>query len=505
MTELFIKMNDSGTFTLPQSVGRIEEYCARVLKISLNSEFLSSSISYYTMSFEPYLLSRKIITENIYKDSSTSEGIYYANGCIFCPIYDYIAVSPTVAVQIDAYETDGSGNVTAIIKSGIFTLEFAPSLTGEGMMLSTVRPDVKFYENVTDAVVKSLQTIKINGEQIESYSISGRKIAIEAVGTPHLQDSAVTTIKIKNGAVKTVCLADEGVTSEKLAKAGVTEEKLAENAVTTDKISDKSVTSAKLADSSVTGLKLANYSVSEEKLMPLSVTNSVLADGAVTPDKLDRIYITEHQSLDGYATENWVKQQNYISGKEAFDGYATEEWVENKGYLTANDDILKAEDLPEKLSEFENDIAVSFVEQTLTEEQKAIAIENIGAVKREEGKTLSQNDFTDKDKEKLDAALTEHQDVSMKADISSLADIAFSGSYNDLSDLPGIVNITDADKAGYDKAYLHSVSEHAPVSAEENVIESITVNGKGAEIKDKNASFCVIGFDEKETVFVEVY
>ena len=45
MTELFIKMNDSGTFTLPQSVGRIEEYCARVLKISLNSEFLSSSIS----------------------------------------------------------------------------------------------------------------------------------------------------------------------------------------------------------------------------------------------------------------------------------------------------------------------------------------------------------------------------------------------------------------------------------------------------------------------------
>ncbi len=586
MTELFITMNSSGTFTMPPSMGRIEEYCARTLRIALNADFLSSSISYYTLSFEPYSLSRKIITENIYRDSSTSEGIYYADGCIFCPVYDYIAVSPVVSVQIDAYETDSLGNVTAIIKSGIFNLEFAPSLTGEGMKLQTVRPDVKFYENVKNAVDKAMETLTISGEKIDSYSITGRKIGLNAVGTPHLQDSAVTAVKIKNGAVKTECVSDECITKEKLAKVSVTEEKIVENAVTTDKIADKNVTSVKLADGSVTNVKLATYSVSEEKIRPFAVTTSKLDNGAVTPAKLDREYITHHQSLEGYATENWVKEQNYLTKDETLDvyatedwvkeqkyltehqslfgyatedwvyeqnylssteglatedwvkkqeyltehqslegyateewtreqnylkehqsleGYATEQWVESKGYLTSDDDFLKDVDLPEKLSELENDVAVSYNTQTLTEEQKQIARENIGAVKSEEGKVLSSNDFTDEDKEKLDASLTEHQDISMKADVSSLATVAFSGSYKDLSDLPENNFITNEFKANYDKAYEHAVSEHAPSEAEENVIESITVNGNPAEVNEKNVSLCIIGFDKKETVFMEVF
>ena len=131
MTDLLITMNSSGAFSLANECGRIEEYCAKRLKIKLNTDFLSSAIKYYTLSFEPFSLARKIITENIYVDADTTEGIYFSNGYIYCPIYDYIAVSPSVMVQIDGYETDEAGNVTTIIKSGIFTLEFAPSLTGD--------------------------------------------------------------------------------------------------------------------------------------------------------------------------------------------------------------------------------------------------------------------------------------------------------------------------------------------------------------------------------------
>ena len=526
MTDLLITMSASGVFSLSPHAGRIDEYCAKRLKIKLNVEFLTSAIKYYTLSFEPFSLSRKIVTENIYRDSENTEGIYYADGYIFCPIYDYMAVSPTVAVQIDGYETDDTGNVTAIIKSGIFNLEFSPSLTGEGMMLQTVRPDVKFFENVSNAVDEAFKTKVIDGEIIRNYSLSSQKIAAGAIGQIHLQDSSVTSEKIQKEAVTAECIAENGVTENKLAKASVTEEKLAENSVTADKISDKSVTTAKLADECITSSKLAQNAVSEKNLKTGSVTSQILGRGAVTPEKLDREYITHHQSLEGYATQNWVKEQNYLTEKQSTDlyatkewvneqnfltehqsleGYVTEEWVEGKGYLTSADGFLKKEDLPSKLGDLENDIAVAFIPQQLNDEQKAVAIENIGAVKREYGKALSENDFTDEYKEKLDAALTEHQDISMKADASSLSEVAFSGSYNDLLDLPDKCTFTDELKEKYEEAFAHSASSHAPVNAQENVIESIMLNGEKAEIKDKNVSLSVIGFDEREALFMEVY
>lgn len=416
MTDLLITMNTSGAFTLPSGAGRIEEYCAKRLKIKLNTDFLSSAIKYYTLSFEPYSLSRKIITENIYVNSDTAEGIYFADGYIFCPIYDYIAVSPTVMVQIDAYETDADGNVTTIIKSGIFTLEFAPSLTGEGVMLSTVRPDVKFAENVEKTMSELMKTQVLDGTNLINYSVTGPKIAEQTIGTDKLQNNVITTPKIKDGAVTSSKIADDSVVTENLADNSVTSSKLSDGSVTANKISDGNVITSKLADGSVTNAKLAIYSVDEATIRPRAVTTAKLADKSVTPAKLDRAYLTSHQSLSGYATEEWVKKQNYLTEQQDLSGYATEEWVDNQNFLTAASDIITQEDLPEKLSDLENDIAVEFVKQTLTDEQKNTVIENIGAVKKEDGKTLSQNDFTDVDKEKLDKALTEHRLTTEKSE-----------------------------------------------------------------------------------------
>ena len=48
----------------------------------------------------------------------------------------------------------------------------------------------------------------------------------------------------------------------------------------------------------------------------------------------DSGYLTEHQSLEGYATEDWVEEQGYLTEHQSLDGYATEQWVEGKHYLT---------------------------------------------------------------------------------------------------------------------------------------------------------------------------
>lgn len=538
MTDIVVRMADDGSFTVSGEAGRIEEYCAKRLKIGLNAEFASANISYYTLSFEPFNLSRKIITENIYKNSSVTDGIYYSLGYIFCPIYDYMAISPEVSVQIDAYELDNDGNVKAIIKSGIFKLRFAESLMGEGVVLDTVRQDVKFKENVEKAVNEVLKTAAINGANIINSTVTSSKIDAGAVKTEQISDGAVTTDKLAVGSVSTNILSDESVSSDKIKNANVTTEKIAKGAVTTDKIAARNITSTCIADKAIVNAKLGDYSVSEAKIRPRAVTTEKVALKAITPNRLDRTYLTEHQSLAGYAKESWVESKNYVS-----------------------DISMKADktELPKNLSELKNDVAVSYVQQNLTDTQKQTACENIGAVREIDGKMLSSNDYTDEDKEKLKNALTSHQDISMKADKSELSNVAFtgsyesltdipafspvattgsyesltdvpvfspvattgsyesltdvpafsnvafSGSYNDLTDVPHYeCSFTEELKQNYDEAFNHSKENHAPVNAEENVINGAYLNGQKVEINDKNLNLSVIDYEVGCLVFAEV-
>lgn len=69
--------------------------------------------------------------------------------------------------------------------------------------------------------------------------------------------------------------------------------------------------------------------------------NDVMASIPTVPTNVsafnnDVPYLTQHQSLSGYATEQWVENKNYISDADLSD-YATEEWVENKHYITGVD------------------------------------------------------------------------------------------------------------------------------------------------------------------------
>lgn len=58
----------------------------------------------------------------------------------------------------------------------------------------------------------------------------------------------------------------------------------------------------------------------------------------------DAGYLTQHQSLAGYATESWVTSQGYLTQHQSLAGYATESWVTSQGYLTQHQDISGKQD-----------------------------------------------------------------------------------------------------------------------------------------------------------------
>ena len=78
---------------------------------------------------------------------------------------------------------------------------------------------------------------------------------------------------------------------------------------------------------------------------------------------------------------------------------------------------------------------------------------------------------------------------------ADLKTVAFTGSYNDLSNKPAIPTVTndltDELKSNYDAAYAHSQTAHAPSNAQANVIEAITVNGASQTPTGKTVNIAV--------------
>lgn len=63
-------------------------------------------------------------------------------------------------------------------------------------------------------------------------------------------------------------------------------------------------------------------------------------DGYATEDWVKKQkYLTSHQSLKDYATQSWVKEQGFLTENPDLSSYATQEWVESKGYLTSHQNL----------------------------------------------------------------------------------------------------------------------------------------------------------------------
>ena len=78
---------------------------------------------------------------------------------------------------------------------------------------------------------------------------------------------------------------------------------------------------------------------------------------------------------------------------------------------------------------------------------------------------------------------------------SDLKTVAFTGSYNDLTNKPTIPTVTNDLtndlKAKYDAAYTHSQEAHAPSNAQANVIETVKVNGTALNPTSKAVNIVV--------------
>lgn len=78
---------------------------------------------------------------------------------------------------------------------------------------------------------------------------------------------------------------------------------------------------------------------------------------------------------------------------------------------------------------------------------------------------------------------------------ADLKTVAFTGSYNDLTNKPTIPTVTNdltnELKANYDAAYTHSQAAHAPANAQANVIETVKVNNTALTVTNKAVNITV--------------
>lgn len=83
----------------------------------------------------------------------------------------------------------------------------------------------------------------------------------------------------------------------------------------------------------ITGVDLSDYALKSD-IPTVPTSNTAFTN--------DAGYLTEHQSLSGYATEQWVEDQGYLTDADYPDltGYATKEWVINQNYVS-NSELIQ--------------------------------------------------------------------------------------------------------------------------------------------------------------------
>lgn len=139
---------------------------------------------------------------------------------------------------------------------------------------------------------------------------------------------------------------DQATIDEKVAQGGTFDPTQYYNKTATNALLDE-----KLDVTAYTPTDLSNYYNKQEvNNIVESAKTEVEAEIPVVPTSNtaftnDAGYLTEHQSLSGYATEQWVEDKHYITGVDLSD-YATTQWVEDQHYITGvdlSDYALKSE------------------------------------------------------------------------------------------------------------------------------------------------------------------
>lgn len=251
-----ILMNEDCSLTPQNAIykGHIEDYDAQKICVTLNDLFKGQDVTYYTFSFEPVGMGKKYVSDNIYVDNSLngdSPDISFSEGVISYPLRSYLTVSPSLKVQVRAYETDENGDVLTIIQSDVAMIDFKQSIVGEAIVPENTNALLSFGEIIRDA----LDNYVPDPEDFPDNSIQSSKLAEGCISEIKLEDECVTNAK----------LAAACVSNAKLATGCVTEGKMKDNCVTGRKIAVGSVTETKIADGSVTASKLAEEYIKADR------------------------------------------------------------------------------------------------------------------------------------------------------------------------------------------------------------------------------------------------
>lgn len=133
-------MRDIMATILPESLVAVEggagfaqEHNAARILVELNDELGAEDISYHCFCFDSYGLGRKIVSNNIYGLESDSPATRNGNTLI-CPLPEALTSTGELTVQIEAHMAV-DGEAERIVKSGMFTLRFEPSITGQSSEL----------------------------------------------------------------------------------------------------------------------------------------------------------------------------------------------------------------------------------------------------------------------------------------------------------------------------------------------------------------------------------
>lgn len=220
----------------------------------------------------------------------------------------------------------------------------------------------------------------------------------------------------------------------------------------------------------------ANKTIVENVLTSTSATNALsAAQGKALSDKLTEV----ENSLDELGYGDMMKATYDPDNDGVVDNAA-----KLGGQLPAY--YAKATDIPVNVSELINDAGYLMKHQDIsgkldtTGDGSNVTVTFTSASTRENVATG----------EKLSSILGK-----IAKYFADLKTVAFTGSYNDLTNKPAIPTVTndltDELKANYDAAYTHSQAAHAPANAQANVIESIKVNGTAQTISSKSVNITV--------------
>ena len=216
-------------------------------------------------------------------------------------------------------------------------------------------------------------------------------------------------------------------------------------------------------------LSNCGYLTQHQSLNDYATKNWVYAQNYITLDYIDENndfhvdldgYVKYADlNLDNYATKTWVQNQNYLTEHQSLEGLASQSWVENKHYLTSSSltNYATKSYVMSKLSSY---ATTQYVETRLSE------IESVDT-----------NNYATKTWVQNQNYLTEHQDLSQYATKSYVLEKINEIDVNDI-DLSSYVSKTELSNCGYLTQH-QSLNDYATKSYVMDAIANAEIGGSG--------------------------